>query len=77
MLPIIVSGADGQPKWFDIPEELVMRVPINHPSIPGISEMNLQWFGLPGVSGMMFEAGGLQFPGAPFAGLISSYPCFY
>ena len=68
VLPIIVSGADGEPKWFDVPEELVMRIPIKHPTIESISDLSLQWFGLPGVSGMMFECGGLQFPGAPFAG---------
>ena len=45
-----------------------MRVAIEHPTNDAITDMQLQWFGLPGVSGMMLECGGLQFTGAPFAG---------
>ena len=67
-LPLLLSGVEGQPKYFDLPEELCMRVPIEHPTNEAITDMQLQWFGLPGVSGMMLECGGLQFTGAPFAG---------
>ena len=41
---------------------------IEHPSIPAITGLGLQWLGMPAVSSMMLECGGLQFPGAPFAG---------
>ena len=34
--------------------------------------MQLEWYALPMVAGMMFEAGGLQFPAAPFAGWYTS-----
>jgi len=67
-LPMLLSGADGEPKYFEIPEHLCMRVKITHPTNEGINSMGLEWFGLPGVSSMMFECGGLQYPGAPFAG---------
>ena len=49
-----------------------MRVKIEHPSNEGITGMGLEWLGLPGVSNMMLECGGLQFPGAPFAGWYQS-----
>ena len=61
-------GQDGQPHWFPVPEELVIRVPIRHPTNQAINNMDLQWFGLPLVSGMMLEVGGIQFPAAPFLG---------
>jgi len=67
-LPLLLSGADGEPHYFEVPENLCLRVRIEHPTNEGITNMGLQWFGLPGVSSMMFECGGLQFPGAPFAG---------
>ena len=37
-----------------------------------IDDLNLEWYALPMVAGMMFEAGGLQFPAAPFAGWYTS-----
>ena len=36
--------------------------------MPAITGLGLQWLGMPAVSSMMLECGGLQFPGAPFAG---------
>jgi len=68
VLPMLLSGADGVPHFYEIPEEYVMRVKIQHPTNDGINSMNLEWFGLPGVSSMMLECGGIQFPAAPFAG---------
>ena len=45
-----------------------MRVKINHAKIPEIGKMGLQWYGLPAVSGMLMEVGGIQFPACPFSG---------
>ena len=67
-LPMLISGSDGQPRYYDLPDRLCMEVKIRHPTIEAITNLGLKWFGLPGVSSMMFECGGLQFPGAPFAG---------
>merc|ERR1711892_718683 len=67
-LPMLFSGADGVPHYYDIPEKYLLRIKIQHPTIEGINSLNLQWFGLPGVSSMMLECGGIQFPAAPFAG---------
>merc|ERR550517_923170 len=67
-LPMLLSGSDGKPHYYEMPEELLLEVKIRHPTIEAITNLNLKWFGLPGVSSMMFECGGIQFPGAPFAG---------
>ena len=67
-LPMLLSGSDGQPKYYELPERLCLEVKIKHPSIEAITNLGLKWFALPGVSSMMLECGGLQFPGAPFAG---------
>ena len=68
ILPLLLSGSDGQPKYYDLPKKLCLEVDIKHPTIKAITDLGLKWFGVPGVSSMMFECGGLQFPGAPFAG---------
>ena len=41
------------------------------PRIPAIGELGMEWFALPGVSARLFEAGGIQFPAAPFSGWYS------
>ena len=60
LLPVVVSGRDGLPHWFSVPEELSCRVEITHPTCPAISQLGLQWPGLPLVGGLMLEVGGIQ-----------------
>lgn len=31
MLPLVLSAATGDPEWFEIPDELVLRVQLKHP----------------------------------------------
>ena len=59
------------PHFFDIPDEIALRVKIKHPTLKAIDAMNLEWFALPGVSGMLFEVGGMQYPACPFSGWYS------
>ena len=41
-------------------------------SLPEIGKLGLEWFPLPGVSCLLAEIGGLQFPAAPFTGWYGS-----
>ena len=41
-------------------------------SFPEIDSLGLKWFPLPGVSCLLAEIGGLQFPAAPFTGWYGS-----
>ena len=68
ILPLVLSGSDGKPVWFELPDEIIMRVKIKHPTIPEFEKLGLQWYGLPAVSGMLMEMGGIQFPACPFSG---------
>ena len=56
-MPLILSGSDGIPKIFVIPEDIIMRVKIKHPTLSGIEKLNLEWYALPAVSGMLLEIG--------------------
>jgi nitric-oxide synthase len=67
-LPLIVQIPDHEPKWFEIPNALILEVPIVHPDYPWFEDLNLKWYGLPAVSNMAFDVGGIQYLAAPFNG---------
>ena len=67
VLPLMIQIGGKEPKWFEIPPEIILEVPISHPRYPWFAELGLKWFGLPAVSGMVLDMGGIQYP-APFNG---------
>ncbi|XP_037787775.1 nitric oxide synthase, salivary gland-like [Penaeus monodon] len=68
ILPLVVSTPTEEPQWFDIPDDLVLRVALEHPKYDWFRELGLEWFALPAVSGMMLDCGGVEFTAAPFNG---------
>ena len=68
VLPLVISGPDGKPKLFEIPDDIIPRVKITHPRLESFAELDLEWYGLPAVSGMLLEVAGIQFPACPFSG---------
>ncbi|XP_043233654.1 nitric oxide synthase-like protein [Amphibalanus amphitrite] len=72
ILPIVVSAGGQDPEFFDIPEDVILRIHISHPKYPWFKDMGLQWYALPAVSGMMFDCGGIEFCACPFSGWYMS-----
>lgn len=68
LLPIVIQEADRPAKWFDIPRELVMEVPLSHPEYPWFAQLDLKWYALPAVSALALDLGGIQYTMAPFNG---------
>ncbi|XP_069987002.1 nitric oxide synthase, salivary gland-like [Penaeus vannamei] len=68
VLPLVVSTPTEEPQWFDIPDDLVLRVALEHPKYDWFGALGLEWFALPAVSGMMLDCGGVEFTAAPFNG---------
>jgi nitric-oxide synthase len=64
----VVQAGERTPQFFEIPKELVVEVPITHPDYPGFAEMNAKWYGVPIVSDMRLEIGGVDYLAAPFNG---------
>lgn len=68
ILPLVLSANGHDPEYFDIPREMILEVPLMHPEFSWFEELGLKWYGVPAVSNMMFDCGGLQFTAAPFNG---------
>lgn len=67
-LPLVLSANGEDPELFDIPEDLILRVKITHPVYKAIDEMQLEWYAVPAVSGMLLDVGGVEFTACPFNG---------
>uniref|UniRef100_A0A1W7RA54 Nitric oxide synthase n=1 Tax=Hadrurus spadix TaxID=141984 RepID=A0A1W7RA54_9SCOR len=68
VLPLVLSANGHDPKFFDIPDDLILRVEIVHPEYKWFKDLDLQWYVLPAVANMLFDVGGVEFPGSPFNG---------
>uniref|UniRef100_A0A8C5WNX6 nitric-oxide synthase (NADPH) n=1 Tax=Laticauda laticaudata TaxID=8630 RepID=A0A8C5WNX6_LATLA len=68
ILPLLLQANGNDPELFEIPSELVLEVPIRHPKFEWFKDLELQWYGLPAVSNMLLEIGGLEFSACPFSG---------
>ncbi|XP_072839703.2 nitric oxide synthase 1 isoform X1 [Pogona vitticeps] len=68
VLPLLLQANGNDPELFEIPPELVLEVPIRHPKFAWFRDLGLQWYGLPAVSNMLLEIGGLEFSACPFSG---------
>jgi nitric-oxide synthase len=68
LLPVILQAGGRPPQWKEIPKKLIFEVPIIHPDFPGFKDLGLKWYALRLVSGVMLDAGGVQYSAAPFNG---------
>ncbi|CAM5106517.1 unnamed protein product [Natator depressus] len=68
VLPLLLQANGNDPELFEIPPELVLEVPIRHPKFAWFKDLGLKWYGLPAVSNMLLEIGGLEFTACPFSG---------
>lgn len=67
-LPLIIQLPGKEPRWFEIPPEIILEVPLSHPRYQWFEELGLKWYGLPAVSNMTLDLGGIQYTAAPFNG---------
>jgi nitric-oxide synthase len=68
VLPIVIQVGDRAPKWYAIPQELILEVQLQHPEIKGFDDLQLKWYGVPMISDMALDIGGLRYTAAPFNG---------
>lgn len=68
ILPIVIQMPNQQPHLFELPTDVVLEVPIQHPEYPWFAELGLKWHAVPLVSNMMLDIGGVKYTSAPFNG---------
>jgi len=68
VLPVVIQREGEPARWFELPEEQVLRVNLSHPDYPWFQELKLQWYAVPVISDMRLEIGGISFSCAPFNG---------
>ncbi|GGK31825.1 nitric oxide synthase oxygenase [Caldalkalibacillus thermarum] len=68
VLPLVIQVQQRPPKWFEIPEELVLEVPIRHPEYDWFEDLNIKWYAVPIISDMCLEIGGIHYTASPFNG---------
>lgn len=68
VLPLILQMPGKKPQLYELPPEIILEVPIEHPSYPFVAELGLKWHAVPIISNMRLEIGGVSYPLAPFNG---------
>lgn len=68
VLPLVVQVNGRQPRWYPIPDNLVMEVPIQHPEYDSFAGLGLKWYAVPFISDMLLDIGGIRYTAAPFNG---------
>jgi len=67
LLPIVYSIDGQEKKWFSVPREVILEVPIEHPEFD-FSPLQAKWYAVPMISDMRLEIGGITYSAAPFNG---------
>ncbi|XP_041078618.1 nitric oxide synthase, brain-like [Polyodon spathula] len=68
ILPLLLQANGNDPELFELPADLILEVHMKHPKYDWFKDLSLKWYGLPAVSSMLLEIGGLEFTGCPFSG---------
>ncbi|MBL8786332.1 MAG: nitric oxide synthase oxygenase [Deltaproteobacteria bacterium] len=68
MLPLIIKVGDRAPRWFEIPEDAILRIPLSHPQYAWFADLGLEWYALPAVSEIGLDLGGVPYRSTPFNG---------
>ncbi|MFC7063638.1 nitric oxide synthase oxygenase [Halobacillus seohaensis] len=68
VLPLVIQVGDREPRWFEIPAEKILEVPLRHPEFDWFEDLELQWYAVPFISDMRLEIGGINYSAAPFNG---------
>ncbi|MFD9127309.1 nitric oxide synthase oxygenase [Kitasatospora sp. NPDC059571] len=69
VLPLLVrAGPGAEPRWYEVPDDAVLEVPLHHPEHRWFAALGLRWYAVPAISDMTLEIGGVRYPAAPFNG---------
>lgn len=62
ILPVVFQLPDGSLHWASLDREVILEVPIHHPTIPWFGDLNLRWHAAPVISNMLLRNNGQHWP---------------
>jgi nitric-oxide synthase len=68
VLPVVLQGSGQPPKLYQLPQDVVLEVPISHPDLPRLADLGLRWYAFPSICNQRLEIGGISYSLAPFSG---------
>lgn len=68
ILPVVLDVPGHAARWYEWGPGEALEVPIRHPTLPWFEQLGLRWYGVPVVSDMVLEIGGIRYGAAPFNG---------
>ncbi|OLB82019.1 MAG: nitric oxide synthase oxygenase [Actinobacteria bacterium 13_2_20CM_2_71_6] len=68
VLPLAIETPYEGVRLFELPEDAVLEVPLEHPEHRWFAELGLRWHAVPVISHQRLSIGGVQYPLAPFNG---------
>jgi nitric-oxide synthase len=68
VLPWLIATDHETPRVVEVPRNLVLEVPISHPTLPWFADLDLRWHAVPTISNMRLRIGGVDYSCAPFNG---------
>jgi nitric-oxide synthase len=68
VLPLVIETPVDGVRLYELPERVIVEVPLSHPEYPWFAELGLRWHAVPAISNMRLTIGGVQYPLAPFNG---------
>ncbi|MFM1961320.1 MAG: hypothetical protein RLZZ172_165 [Bacteroidota bacterium] len=68
LLPQAIQWPGSSPEIIQLHLPEKMLVNIEHPDYPWFASMQVKWYGLPLISDMLLEIGGIEYTAAPFNG---------
>ncbi|GAA3541786.1 nitric oxide synthase oxygenase [Kribbella ginsengisoli] len=68
VLPLVVETFEEGPRLFQLPDEAINEVHLEHPELPWFADLGLRWHAVPVISNNRLDIGGVSYPAAPFNG---------
>lgn len=68
VLPLVIEVPGKQPSVYELPRDMILEVPLEHPTMPQLAEMGLRWNAVPAISNFRILLGGVDYGCLPFNG---------
>ena len=68
LLPLVIDTPGQPPKIYEFGPDDRMEVSIEHPTVPGFTELGLKWVVIPAIANFRMDIGGIHYGCIPFNG---------